>query len=45
MMEAVITSETLANVYEAARRNIPEESNLHSNRLENLKSHQHKENL
>jgi hypothetical protein len=39
MMEAVSTSETLVNLYQTTRRNIPEDSNLHNRRGENLKSH------
>jgi hypothetical protein len=38
MMEAVSLSETSLNFYRAARRNIPEDSNLHIRRRENLKS-------
>jgi hypothetical protein len=39
-MEAVITSETSANLYETTRRNIPEDSHLHNRHLNlNLKSH------
>jgi hypothetical protein len=38
MMEAVITSETSVNFYETTRRNIPEDSHLHTRRRENLKS-------
>jgi hypothetical protein len=38
MMEAVSTSETSANLYQTALRNIPEHSNTHLR--ENLKSHQ-----
>jgi hypothetical protein len=41
-MEAVSTSETSANFYQTARRNIPEDSYLHTRRRENLKSHLHK---
>jgi hypothetical protein len=40
MMEAEITSETSTNFYEATRRNIPEDSHLHTRRHQNLKSHQ-----
>jgi hypothetical protein len=40
MMEAVSTSETSVNFYQTARRNIPEDSHLHTRRRENLKSHQ-----
>jgi hypothetical protein len=32
-------SETSANVYQTKPRNIPEDSQLHTRRLENLKSH------
>jgi hypothetical protein len=39
MMEAVSTSETLVSVYHTTLRNIPEDSHLHTRRLENLKSH------
>jgi hypothetical protein len=39
MMEAISTSETLANLYETTRRNIPEDSHLHTRHRENLKSH------
>jgi hypothetical protein len=38
MMKAVITFETLVNLYVNARRNIPEDSHLHACRRENLKS-------
>jgi hypothetical protein len=38
MMEAAITSETWVNFYQTARRNIPEDSHLHTRRRENLKS-------
>jgi hypothetical protein len=38
MMDAVSTSETPVNICEAARRNIPEGSHLHTRRKENLKS-------
>jgi hypothetical protein len=40
MMAAVSISEMLVNFYETTRRNIPEDSHLHSRRRENLKSHQ-----
>jgi hypothetical protein len=33
------TSETSVNVYQTTRRNIPEDSHLHTRRRENLKSH------
>jgi hypothetical protein len=39
MMEAVSTSITSVNFYETVRRNIPEDSHLHTRRRENLKSH------
>jgi hypothetical protein len=39
MMEAVSTSETSVNCYQTTRRNIPEDSHLHTRRRENLKSH------
>jgi hypothetical protein len=39
MMEAVRTSETSVNIYQATRRNIPEDSRLHIRRRENLESH------
>jgi hypothetical protein len=39
MMEAVSTSETSVNLYQTTRRNIPEDSHLHTRYLENLKSH------
>jgi hypothetical protein len=39
MMEAVRTSETSVNFYETTRGNIPEDSNRHTRRHENLKSH------
>jgi hypothetical protein len=38
-MEAVSTSETLANFYQTIWRNIPEESHLHTCCRENVKSH------
>jgi hypothetical protein len=40
MMETVGTSETSVNFYQTTRRNIPEDSHLHTRRRENLKSHQ-----
>jgi hypothetical protein len=40
MMEEVSTSETSVNFYQATRRNIPEDSRIHTRRRENLKSHQ-----
>jgi hypothetical protein len=39
MMEAASTSETSVNFYQTTRRNIPEESQLHTRRSENLISH------
>jgi hypothetical protein len=39
MMEATSTSETSVNFYQTIRRNIPEDSHLHTRRRENLKSH------
>jgi Zn-finger protein len=39
MMEAASTSETLANFYQTTWHNMPEDSHLHTNRHENLKSH------
>jgi hypothetical protein len=36
MMEAVRTSETSANFYQTTRRNIPEDSHLHTRCRENL---------
>jgi hypothetical protein len=39
MMEAVITCKTSVNFYQTTRRNIPEDSYLHTLRRENLKSH------
>jgi hypothetical protein len=39
MMEVVSTSETSVNFYDTTRRNIPEDSRLHTRRRENLKSH------
>jgi hypothetical protein len=38
MIEAVSTSETSVNFYQTTRRNIPENSHLHTRRRENLKS-------
>jgi hypothetical protein len=40
MMEAVKPSETSVSFYQTARRDIPEDSHLHTRRRENLKSHQ-----
>jgi hypothetical protein len=39
MMEAASTFETSANFYQTTRRNIPEDSHLHTRRRENLKPH------
>jgi hypothetical protein len=39
MMEAASTSETSVYFYQVTRRNIPEDSRLHTCRRENLKSH------
>jgi hypothetical protein len=39
MMEAASTSKTSVNFYQTTRRNTPEDSHLHTRRLENLKSH------
>jgi hypothetical protein len=39
MIEAVNTSETSVNFYQTTRRNNPEDSHLHTQRRENLKSH------
>jgi hypothetical protein len=41
MMEAAITSETSVNFYKTTRRNMPEDSHLHTLRHENVKSHLH----
>jgi hypothetical protein len=38
-MEAVSTSEMSVNFYQITRRNIPENSHLHTRCRENLKSH------
>jgi hypothetical protein len=38
MMEAANTSETSVNFYQTIRRNIPQDSHLHTRRRENLKS-------
>jgi hypothetical protein len=41
MMEAVSTSsETSVNVYQTSRRNIPQDSHLHTRSRENVKSRQ-----
>jgi hypothetical protein len=39
MTEATSTSETSVITYQTTRRNIPENSNFHTRRRENLKSH------
>jgi hypothetical protein len=39
MLETASTSVTSVNFYETARRNIPEDSHLHTSCRENLKSH------
>jgi hypothetical protein len=39
MMKAASTSEMSANFYQTTRRNILEDSHLHTRRRENLKSH------
>jgi hypothetical protein len=39
MMEALSTSETSVILYETTRRNIPEDSHIHTRRRENLKSY------
>jgi hypothetical protein len=39
MMETVNTSETSVNFYQTTRRNILEDSLLHTRRREDLKSH------
>jgi hypothetical protein len=39
MMEAESTSETSVNIYLTRRQYIPEDSELHTRRRENLKSH------
>jgi hypothetical protein len=38
MMETPSTSETPVNFYQTTRRNIPEDSHLHTRRRENLKN-------
>jgi hypothetical protein len=40
MMEAVSTCEKSVNFYETTRRNIPEDSHLHTRHREHLKSQQ-----
>jgi hypothetical protein len=40
IMGAVSISGTSINLYQTARRNIPEDSHLHTRHLENMKSHQ-----
>jgi hypothetical protein len=42
MMEAARTSETSVNIYLTTRQYIPEDSELHTRRRENLKSHKKK---
>jgi hypothetical protein len=39
MMEAASASETSVNFYQTTRRNISEDSHLHTHRRENLTSH------
>jgi hypothetical protein len=39
MMEAARSSETLVNFYQTTQRNNPEDSNLRTNRRENIKSY------
>jgi hypothetical protein len=39
MTNAVSCSETSVSIYQITRRNIPEDSNLHTHRRENLKSY------
>jgi hypothetical protein len=39
MTEAETTSKTSVNFYQTTRLNIPEDSDLHTRRRENLKSH------
>jgi hypothetical protein len=39
MIEAVRSSETSVNIYQTTRRNILEDSHLHTRRRENLKFH------
>jgi hypothetical protein len=39
LMEVTSTSETSANFYQTTRRNIPEDSHLHTRYCENLKYH------
>jgi hypothetical protein len=39
MMEAARTSEASENFYQTTRRNIPEDSHLHTRHRENLKSY------
>jgi hypothetical protein len=41
MMEAVSTSEMSVSFYQTTRRNIPEDSHVHTRRRENLKSHRY----
>jgi hypothetical protein len=44
-MEAFYSSKTSVNIYQTARRHIPDDSNLHSRRRENFKSHTVNEEL
>jgi hypothetical protein len=39
MMAAVSSSKTSVNFYQTTRRNVPEDSHLHTRRRENPKSH------
>jgi hypothetical protein len=39
MMDAISTSETSVNFYEISHSNIPEDSDLHTRRRDNPKSH------
>jgi hypothetical protein len=43
IIRAMSTSETSVNLYQTTRRNIPEDSHLHTRRRENLKSQFHPE--
>jgi hypothetical protein len=45
MMEAVRTSQTSVNIYLTTRQYIPEDSELHTRRREDLKSHDVAKNL
>jgi hypothetical protein len=40
MVEAAGASETLVNIYRSTRRNIPEDSHLHTRYRENFKSYE-----